>query len=259
MTTAVTCRIIFALIFQNCRELLPVNYLQKEMSGGLIWLDAWWGQNQTCWPSSSVRNLALSSKQCLRPKQSQSSRSNISPVDLINSWWTSFFVIRLEAWTCIPGNLYRLQSEQKRWINQGPWKQIVFRFNAFFYLLHNQPFGFTFCSTSIFSRDSEAFQCEVKLYEMAWWDNMLQRLYSKHKCIKMHVHNFTPDPKTFVFATKYKPNVKISCCNNGSNENRQKTWGKKGKWTIKNGLVFQNNTNNFRHQKKADEAKLEAC
>lgn len=23
--------------------------------------------------------------------------------------------------------------------------------------------------------------------------------------------------------------------------------GKKGKWTIKNGLVFQNNTNNFRH------------
>lgn len=62
---------------------------------------------------------------------------------------------------------------------------------------------------------------------MARWDNMLQRLYPKHKCIKMHVHNFTPDSKTFVFATKYKPNVKISCCNNGSNENRQKTWKKK--------------------------------
>lgn len=62
MATLVACRIIFALIFQNCREVLPVNDLLKEMSGGLIWLDARWEQNQTCWPSSSVRNLALSSE-----------------------------------------------------------------------------------------------------------------------------------------------------------------------------------------------------
>lgn len=36
MATLATCRIMFALIFQNCRVVLPVNYPLKEMSGGLI-------------------------------------------------------------------------------------------------------------------------------------------------------------------------------------------------------------------------------